>query len=357
MSVELRYSRSARSLKKSAWVNVGIRLSAIIMALLFTSVILLIAKANPLQAYKSILHGAFGSTIKLTSVIASWVPLVIATSGLLFTFTAGLWNIGMEGQIIMGSVFAVGAFRFLDDTSLAPALVITLAFVAGAVGGILWALLPGLMKIFGGVNEIFGGLGLNFVAKTVAIWLIFGPWKRPGVASGSGTEWIDIQYRLPYLPGTNLSLTILIIAVVIAIITAVMLKGTHFGLRLKAIGKNDKAAYILGVPTSRYFLLAFGICGFFAGIAGSILVTSKQYSLIPDAGFGYGFLGLLVAMLVNYHPIWSSVVALFFAALSIGNTELQYMGLNSYFAGVLQGFLVLFVVLVDGVRKQLVKTR
>ena len=357
MSVEQGSKRASRLLNRSAWSNFGIRFSAIILALLFTSAILIIAKANPLEAYKSILHGAFGSTIKFTSVIASWVPLVIATSGLLFTFTAGLWNIGMEGQIIMGSVFAVGAFRFLDETSMTPVIVIILAYFAGALGGVFWASLPGLMKIYGGVNEIFGGLGLNFVAKTIAIWLIFGPWKRPGVASGSGTEWIDIKYRLPYLEGTNLSLTILAIAIIISVITAIMLKGTHFGLRLKAIGKNDKAAYILGIPTTRYFLLAFGICGLFAGIAGTILVTSKQYSLIPDAGFGYGFLGLLVAMLVNYHPIWSPVVALFFAALSIGNTELQYMGLNSYFAGVLQGFLVLFVVLVDGIRKQLVKKR
>jgi simple sugar transport system permease protein len=262
----------------------------------------------------------------------------------------------MEGQIVLGAVFSVGAFRLLDDTALDPVIVIIIAFIAGALGGTLWALLPGLMKIYGGVNEIFGGLGLNFVAKTLAIWLIFGPWKRPGVASSSGTEWIDIKYRLTNIPGTNLSLTILIIAVIIAILTAILLQGTYFGLKLKAIGKNDKAAYLLGIPTTRYFLLAFGMCGIFAGIAGAILVTSKQYSLIPDAGFGYGFLGLLVAMLVNYHPIWSSIVAIFFAALTIGNTQLQYMGLNTYFAGVVQGIIVLFVLLVDGIRKRLVRS-
>jgi general nucleoside transport system permease protein len=341
--------------RKRAWIDIGIRFSAIILALVFTSLVLVVAKAQPLEVFRSIIQGAFGSTIKISSVIATWVPLVIATSGLLFTFTAGLWNIGMEGQIVMGSVFTIGAFRIFTETGMDPGIVILFAFIAGALGGIFWALLPGLMKIYGGVNEIFGGLGLNFMAKTVAIWLIFGPWKRPGVASGSGTEWIDIKFRLPYLEGTNLNLTILIIAIIVCVITVLMLKGTHFGLRLKAIGKNDKAAYILGIPTIRYFLLAFGLCGLFAGIAGAILVTSKQYSLIPDAGFGYGFLGLLVAMLVNYHPIWASIVAMFFAALSIGNTELQYMGLNSYFAGVLQGFLVLLMVLVEGVRKRLVR--
>jgi len=337
-------------------VDLSIRLSAIVLAFVFTSVILLLVNANPFEAYKNLVIGAFGTTIKFTSVVASWVPLVIATSGLLFTFTAGLWNIGMEGQIVLGAVFSVGAFRLLDDTALDPVIVIIIAFIAGALGGTLWALLPGLMKIYGGVNEIFGGLGLNFVAKTLAIWLIFGPWKRPGVASSSGTEWIDIKYRLTNIPGTNLSLTILIIAVIIAILTAILLQGTYFGLKLKAIGKNDKAAYLLGIPTTRYFLLAFGMCGLFAGIAGAILVTSKQYSLIPDAGFGYGFLGLLVAMLVNYHPIWSSIVAIFFAALTIGNTQLQYMGLNTYFAGVVQGIIVLFVLLVDGIRKRLVRS-
>lgn len=355
MSVGPKKGRALAFLRKRIWIDFGIRFSAVLMALVFTSLILIVAKANPFEAFKSILQGAFGTTIKLTSVIASWVPLVIATSGLLFTFTAGLWNIGMEGQIVVGAVFTVGAFRFLDELALDPVIVIIIAFIAGALGGIFWALLPGLMKIYGGVNEIFGGLGLNFVAKTIAIWLIFGPWKRPGVASGSGTEWIDIKFRLPYLEGTNLSLVILILALIITVFTTVMLKGTHFGLRLKAIGKNDKAAYILGIPTTRYFLLAFSLCGLFAGTAGAILVTSKQYSLIPDAGFGYGFLGLLVAMLVNYHPILAPLVAVFFAALSIGNTELQYMGLNSYFAGVLQGFLVLLVVLVDGIRKRLVQ--
>lgn len=355
MSSEISAIKTPVSDRKRKLVDFSIRLSAVILAFVFTSVILILVKADPFEAYKSLVSGAFGTTIKFTSVVASWVPLVIATSGLLFTFTAGLWNIGMEGQIVLGAVFSVGAFRLLDDTALDPTIVIIIAFIAGALGGILWALLPGLMKIYGGVNEIFGGLGLNFVAKTLAIWLIFGPWKRPGVASSSGTEWIDIKYRLANIPGTNLSLVILIIAVIIAILTAVLLKGTHFGLKLKAIGKNDKAAHLLGIPTTRYFLMAFGMCGLFAGIAGAILVASKQYSLIPDAGFGYGFLGLLVAMLVNYHPIWSSIVAIFFAALTIGNTQLQYMGLNTYFAGVVQGIIVLFVILVDGIRRRLVR--
>ena len=355
MSIQTPAVKTSANGRKKGWLDFGIRLSAVILAFVFTSLILLLVKADPLEAYKTLVTGAFSTTSKITSVAASWVPLVIATSGLLFTFTAGLWNIGMEGQIALGSVFAVGAFRLLDNTAMDPTLVIIIAFIAGALGGILWALLPGLMKVYGGVNEIFGGLGLNFVAKTIAIWLIFGPWKRPGVASSSGTEWIDIKYRLVNMPGTNLSLVILIIAVIVAILTAILLKGTHFGLKLKAIGKNYKAAYLLGIPTTRYFLMAFGMCGLFAGITGAILVTSKQYSLIPDAGFGYGFLGLLVAMLVNYHPIWSSIVAIFFAALTIGNTQLQYMGLSTYFAGVLQGILVLFVVLVDGLRKRLVR--
>ncbi len=350
-------SLSDRQHFKTKWFDLGVRLLAVVLALLFTSLVLIIARANPLEVYVNIITGAFQSPLKASSVVAAWVPLVIVTSGLLFTFTAGLWNIGMEGQIVAGAVFTVGAYRLLGNAPLPPELVIFIAFLSGALGGAFWALLPGLMKIYGGVNEIFGGLGLNFVAKTLAIWLIFVPWKRPGVASLSGTEWIDVKFRLPFMEGTNLSLVTLIIAVSVFIFSAIMLKGTYFGLRLKAVGLNARSSFTLGIPTTRYILLAFGLCGAMAGMAGFVLVAAKQYSLIPDAGFGYGYLGLLVAMLVNYHPIWSGIVAIFFAVLSIGNIELQYMGLNSYLAGVLQGFLVLFVVMMDGVRYRILRKR
>ena len=143
---------------------------------------------------------------KFSDVLVAWVPLLLTTAGLLITFAAGLWNIGIEGQIMLGAIFTTGALRMLQDTSAPPALILTLSILAGMLGGAIWAALAGALKTFGGVNEIFGGLGLNFVATALSIWLIFGPWKRPGVASMSGTERFAKELWLPMLPDSRLSL-------------------------------------------------------------------------------------------------------------------------------------------------------
>ena len=179
--------------------NLLLQVGAIIVALLLTTLVLLAAKAPPLAAYVNIALGAVGSWDVAANVLVSWVPLLLATSGLLITFTAGLWNIGIEGQITLGAIFTTWVLRGLQGIGCPPAVIIALSIVAGMAGGALWALLAGALKTFGGVNEIFGGLGLNFVAAALNLWLIFGPWKRPGVASMSGTVPFAPSLWLPTL--------------------------------------------------------------------------------------------------------------------------------------------------------------
>ena len=334
--------------------GIALRLGAVLLALLFTTGILLIAGAPPLEAYRQIVVGSLGSVKKITDVLVAWVPLVLATSGLLVTFAAGLWNIGIEGQITLGAVFATGALRLSLDSSLPPAIAITVATLAGVLGGALWALLAGLLKAYGGVNEIFGGLGLNFVGVALNVWLIFGPWGRPGVASMSGTEPFPDFLSLPALAGLRLSLWAVLLAVGGFVLVFFLLQGTYFGLRLKAVGKNPRAAFLLGIPTVRYVLLAFVVCGGLGGAAGAVQVTAVYHRLIPAISSGYGYLGLMVAMLVNYQPLWMPVVAFFFAALNIGSIQLPIvLKLDSSLAGVMQGALVLFVLAVEGLRQRL----
>lgn len=338
----------------SRWTNLGFQFAAILLAVVFTSLVLIMAGAPPLLAYQNILAGAFGSVNQVTNVLVAWVPLLLATAGLLATFSAGLWNIGIEGQITLGAIFTTGALKLLQSSSLPPALVIVLAVLAGILGGALWAALAGALKTFGGVNEIFGGLGLNFVATALTIWLIFGPWKCPGIGSMSGTEPFAEKFWLPQLPGLRLSLWAIGIAIVGLALIYFLLQGTYFGLRLKAVGKNMRAAFLLGIPTTRYMMLSFLICGSLAGVVGAIQVVAVYHRLIPSISSGYGFLGLLVAMLVNYQALWAVPVTLFFAALNIGSIQLPIvLKLDSSLSGVLQGALVLFVLLMDGVRQRL----
>jgi simple sugar transport system permease protein len=309
------------------------------------------SRLTPFEAYRQIVIGSLGSFKKITDVLVAWVPLVLATSGLLVTFAAGLWNIGIEGQITLGAIFATGALRLTLDGALPPPLAIILAILAGVLGGAVWALLAGLLKAYGGVNEIFGGLGLNFVAVALNVWLIFGPWGRPEMASMSGTC-RSRSLALPAWPICGEPVGWCWQSAVCLVFF--LLQGTYFGLRLKAVGKNPRAAFLLGIPTIRYMLLAFLICGGLGGAAGAVQVTAVYHRLIPAISSGYGYLGLMVAMLVNYQPLWMPPVAFFFAALNIGSIQLPIvLKLDSSLAGVLQGALVLFVLGVEGFRQRL----
>jgi simple sugar transport system permease protein len=335
-------------------LSLGLRLLAILLALLFTVMVLLLSGAPPLEAFRQIVLGAFGSYKRFTDVLVSWVPLLLVGSGLLITFTAGLWNIGIEGQITLGAIATTWALRLLQDSTFPPALSLLLATLAGMLGGAIWALLAGALKTFGGVNEIFGGLGLNFVATALTLWLIFGPWKRPGIGSMSGTEPFPQALWLPVLPGLRLSLWALVPGLLAWGMVFLLLSNTYFGLRLKAVGKNLRAAYLLGVPTWQHMMLAFLLCGALGGLAGSFQVTAVYHRLIPAISSGYGYLGLLVAMLVNFQTLWVAPVAFFFAALNLGSIQLPIvLKLDSSLSGVIQGVLVLFVLLLDGVRRRM----
>ncbi len=341
-------------MSRSRGTGALLQLAAVLVALGLTTVVLLATSAPPLKAYANIVVGAVGSWDVFSNVLVSWVPLLLVTAGLILTFTVGLWNIGIEGQIIVGAIFTTWALRLLQSSGLPPSLIITASILAGMVGGALWAMLAGALKTFGGVNEIFGGLGLNFVATALNLWLIFGPWKRPGVASMSGTEPFPRSLWLPTLTAqSRLSPSALIIAIVAIVGVYLLIRGTYFGLRLKAVGKNANAAYLLGVPTWQYMMASFALCGVFAGIAGAVQVTSVYNRLIPSISSGYGYLGLMVAMLVNYQASLAAPVALFFAALNVGSIQLPIvLKLDSSLAGVLQGTLVLLVILGQGVRQR-----
>ena len=332
------------------------QLIAFLLALGFVSLILVAVGAPPLEAYKNMLVGSVGSVRKLAEVLVSFVPLLLVTAGLLVIFSAGLWNIGVEGQIVLGAIGSVWVLRQFVDSTLPPALIITLSILGGMLAGAVWASFAGALKTFGGVNEIFGGLGLNFVSTALTLYLIFGPWKREGVASMSGTEPFPDIFSLPQLPDLRISPYALAIALIAIVIVYFILQGTYFGLKIKAVGKNIRAAYLLGIPTWQYSLYSFLICGALAGIAGALQVTAVYHRLIPAISSGYGYLGLMVAMLINYAAIWAIPVAFFFAALNIGSIQLPIlMQLDSSLSGVLQGVLVLFVLLTEGVRQKFVK--
>ena len=322
------------------------QIGAIVLALIFTMVIILLAGASPIAVVSEIVSGAFGTPGQFARVIATLAPLLLASCGLLFTFTAGLYNLGIEGQIAFGGIATTFMLRLTQD-SLPPAIALLLAILAGGIGGMLWGVLAGVLNIYGRINEIFAGL--NFLADGIALYLVFGPWKRAGVASMSGTEQFPESLWLPTFGNTDASPIALLIALLSLAITIVVLGRTHFGLKLKAVGQNLRAAYVLGIPSVRQLLSAFAICGAFAGVAGALQVVAVFHRLIPNISSGLGFLALLVALLAGMNAWLLLPIAFFFSALNIGSLQLPLdLNLESSLAGVIQGTLVLFVILGKG---------
>jgi simple sugar transport system permease protein len=242
---------------------------------------------------------------------------------------------------MMGAVFTTWVLRFSDLPSI---LTLMFAFGAGIVGGGLWALIAGYLKTKAEVNEIFAGLGLNFVAQGIILWLIFGPWRRPGIASMSGTEVFAQELWLPSIAWLRLSPVSLIMVFGAIFITASLLNHTRLGLFLKAIGHNSVAAFLYNLKPGTYMLIAMAFAGGFAGLAGSLQVTGVYHRLLPSISSGYGYLALLVVMLANYNIWFVPAVAFFFSCLNVGSIQLPMMlQLDSSLSGVIQGALVLVV--------------
>lgn len=328
------------------WARMKTGVIAVGLAIVVGILLLLAAGANPFEALGIIIDGSLGNTARIGDTLMVWAPLLLAAAGLLITFAAGLWNIGVEGQIVAGAIAASLIARELSGPTW---LIVIVSLLAGFIGGGIWAILAGLLRTYGKVNEIFGGLGLFFVAQGLAIYLVFGPWQREGIASASGTDPFPREAWLPTIGGNRVSLVAVVVAAASVVFVYYLLKGTQFGLRLKAVGSNMRSAFILGVPTGRYMLAAFGLGGALAGLAGAIQVTGFHHKLIPQPSGGYGFLAILVAMLAGYAARWIAPIAFVFAVLAVGSTLLPLkLGLDSSVGGVLQGALVLFVVLAQG---------
>ncbi|HLO50545.1 MAG TPA: ABC transporter permease [Kamptonema sp.] len=342
---------SKASMKTYLW-----RFSYLLLSVAFITGVILLAGASPLQVIAGLWNGAFGTADRTARVFSTLAPLLLCASGLVFTFAAGLYNLGIEGQITMGAIATTLALKIFENI-LPPPLVILLAIIAGAAGGLFWGLLAGILNVYGKVSEIFAGLGLNFVAQGLALYLVFGPWKRPGIASMSGTELFTETLWLPTIGNTEATPISLILAALGLILTAIVIRGTYFGLRLRAVGQNLRAAYVLGIPAVQQLLSAFAICGAFAGLAGGLQVLGVFHRLIPSISSNLGFLALLVVMLLGSGILWILPVSLFFSALNIGSLQLPLsLNLESSLAGVIQGSLVLFAILGRGFNQSKIKS-
>lgn len=306
------------------------------------------------EVWNALYDGAWAEGNKRARVATAMLPLLLCSTGLLLTFTAGLWNIGIEGQLMMGAVGAAVAAMFVrhDSRTLQVVAEILLAMCTGAG----WALLVGVLKTRGGVNEIFGGVALNFVASLFTAFLISVPLAPERGGTGSRTNPFE---AFTLLPATSVNRAFISypavgIAVCAFLLVTMLLYFTRFGLQLKAIGKSPASAAALGVPAERNIWIAMTMCGGMAGLAGALLVlTPPVGQLQTNASGGIGFLALLVVLLASVRPLLVPLIVFVFAFLNTGAQRVESsLQIDSSLVAVLQGILVLAVLLFDGVRQR-----
>ncbi len=320
----------------------------VILALASTTLLIVLSGSNPVVAYSAFVEGAFGSSDSTLNTFAFWVPLLLCCTGLLVTFTAGLWNIGVEGQLVMGSIGATWvALTVAGPNPLLPGWVIIPLEILAAMGaGAFWAALTAVLKTRGGIHEIFGGVALNNLAVIFSNYLISNPWQPARGGTFTKTEKFAESALLPLVGTSRFSVLSLVLAISALVLVMLALRGTSWGLRLKAMGKNLKAAYILGVPSEREAISGMMIAGALAGLAGAVRVLSWYDSLRQSIGGGIGFLAILIVLLAGHQPILTGVIALIFSVLLNGGTTVQLRTqLHSALSGVIQGALVLFMLL------------
>jgi simple sugar transport system permease protein len=206
-----------------------------------------------------------------------------------------------------------------------------------------------------GVHEIFGGVALNSLASVITIYLISGPWQPPEGGSAQSTPPFPADSLLPPISTAfPVSLLAIILVAVVVVVIWIALRGTRWGLNLKATGKNAKSALLLGVKTDRSAMSALMVCGAVAGIAGAYRVLFTYNSLRPLVSGGIGFLGLLVVLLVGRRVILAAITSLLFSIIIGGSARLTIvLQLDRSLAGVLQGLIVLLVMLSNGIQTRL----
>lgn len=320
----------------------------ILLAVLATALVVLIVGADPFSAFPALAEGAFGSSDRLLATLAFWVPLLLCSTGLLVTFTTGLWNIGVEGQMVMGAIGATWvALTFaIPNPSIPGWIIIPCEMLAAMILGSFWAALNAVLKTRGGIHEIFGGVALNNLAVIAMNYLISGPWEPPRGGTFTATVPFTPNALLPLLGTSRFSPLSLVIALIALVIVAFALRRTFWGLRLKALGKNLRAAFMLGISSEREAIAGMMVCGALAGLAGMVRTTAWFDSLRQSISGGIGFLAILIVLLAGTRPVWTLMIALLFSGLLSGGTIVQLRTqLHSAISGIIQGLLVLFVLL------------
>ncbi|MGQ0569620.1 MAG: ABC transporter permease [Armatimonadota bacterium] len=336
------------------WVEaVGIRVGAIVAAFAVGAIFLSATGHDPWRAYREMVVGAFGSPFAIEQTLIKAIPLILTGLGVTLAFTMGLWNIGAEGQLVLGALAA--SWLALSMADLPRSVMLPGLVILGLVGGAAWALIPAALRAFVGMNEIISTLMLNYIALLWVDYLVFGSWADPTAFSFPYSRPFPEGAYFPTLYGdVHLGL---VFAVVAAAGLAVLLNRTRWGYEIRSIGASPTVARYVGMPVRRNILLVMALSGALAGLAGVGEVSGVIHRIQEGLSPGYGFTAIIIAWVARLQPWTVLVVAVLFAALLNGGFVIQMTGVPAAIAYMLQAMILLFVLASEYLLRRVLRRR
>jgi len=319
-------------------IKIIVPILAILLSFLIGGILIAAIGGNPKEAFLYLLKGAFGSKANVGESFVKATPLIFTGLAATFAYRCGVFNLGAEGQFVMGAVVSV--YIGTTVTGLPDALLITVSLICGAIAGGLWGFIPGILKIWRGLNEMIVSIMLNYVAILFMGYLYSGPLRE-----GSVPQTAAVTAKLMRLFGLSRMHIGIVIAVVLAGIIYYFMFYTDGGFKLRAVGLNSTAAAFNGFPVNRLMILSFVISGAIAGLGGSVELHGTQYRLMSGFGQGYGFDGVAIALIGQLNPIGTVLVAYLFAVLRTGATTMQVgTGMPTSVIDIIQALVIVFAV-------------
>jgi len=320
--------------------SILIRFMAIALSLVFSGVFILILGYNPIEVFGNMVIGALGTEMRIKETIIKAIPLIITSLGILVAFKMKFWNIGGEGQIIMGAFAATYiALNYADDFSR-PVVLILMMLAAMITGGI-WAFIPAFFKVKFGTNETIFTLMMNYIALKWVTYLQYGPWKDPNSQGFPKVANFEVNAVLPSLFGIHIGW---IIAILLTVLIYIFMNYTKRGYEITVVGESIDTAKYAGMNIKAIVITAMLISGGLCGLTGMIQASAIERTLTVSLSGGYGFTAIITTWLSNLKAPFVLLTSLAFAVLLQGGSYIQIaMQVPSSVADMIQGMILFFV--------------
>lgn len=325
---------------KNPWVELLAVGMAILASLGVCAILIAASGASVREALSALYSGAFGSTDALLETLVQATPLMFTGLAVLVAFRARVWNIGAEGQLWMGIIWATFVNLYLNF--LPQPLLALVTILMAMIGGALWGLLAAYCRTRFNANIVIITIMLNYVVKYFLSYLLGGVWQEPGHHYYQTVRFAEATF-LPTFFDSRLHIGFFVAIMAAAAIYILIMK-TSFGLEMRAIGENPIASKYKGININRTILLIMVISGLVAGLAGFFELNGLHHRLKMDISHGLGFVGILIAILGRMNPFGVLLAAIFFGALINGATAMQiFTGVPAALVPSVQGVVLVFV--------------